>query len=72
MKEVLCCANHEVMESIYSMMELAVREGKEVVLAGNFNCNILHQNSVAQDLLATVDECNQKQLVTKPPTRVTD
>ena len=72
MKEALCCANHEVMESIYSMMKLAVQERKEVVIAGNFNCNMLHQNSVVQDLLATVDECKLKQLVTEPPTRVTD
>ena len=53
------------------MMELAVREGKEEVIAGDFNCNLLHPNSVAQDLLATAEECNLKQLVMEP-TRVTD
>ena len=78
MKEVLCCniyrppgANHELMESIYSMTELVVQEGKEVVIAGDFNCNLLHPKSVVQDLLATAVECNLKQLVTEP-TRVTD
>ena len=37
-------------------------------MGGDFNCNLLHPNSVAQDLLATA---NLKQLVMEP-TRVTD
>ena len=50
MKElVLCCnvccppgVNHELTESIYSIMELVVQEPKGVVISGDFNCNLFH------------------------------
>ena len=52
------------------MFEMVTQEGKEVVIMGDFNTNMLSSNARHFQLLTTAFECNRRQLVTKP-TRIT-
>ena len=72
-REVLMCtayrppgASRPVIERICEMFEVATQEGKEMVVMGDFNCNVLHPDSCTQELMLAVDVCNLKQLITTP------
>ena len=72
-KEVLMCtayrppgASWVVIERICEMFEGATQEGKEMIVMGNFNCNVLHPESCTQELMLAADVCNLKHLITTP------
>ena len=76
-REILMCtayhppgARQAVIERICEMCEVATQEGKEMVVLGDFNCNVLHPDSYTQVLMLAADVCNLKQLITTP-TRIT-
>ena len=45
---------------------MATQEGKEMVVVGDFNCNVLHPDSCTEELMPAADVCNLKQLITTP------
>ena len=57
-------ASWAVIERICEMFEVATQEGKEMVVMGDFNCNVLHPDSCTQELMLAADICNLKQLIT--------
>ena len=63
-------ASWPVIERICEMFKVATQEGKEMVVMGDFNCNVLHPDSCTQELMLAADVCNLKQLITTP-TRIT-
>ncbi len=58
------------MEDLSHMLERAFQEAKEVVIGGDFNCNILNPDSTCNKLAETMSEFNVTQMVSCP-TRVT-
>lgn len=76
-REVLMCtayrppgASWAVIERICEMFKVATQEDKEMVVMGDFNCNMLHHDSCTLELILAADVCNLKQLITTP-TRIT-
>ena len=48
------------------MLEVAAVKGKELVLMGNLNSNVLTPNSGTKELLSITDEFHLRQLITIP------
>ena len=61
---------HPFLGNLNSMLERAAIEGKELVLMGDLNCNVLTPNSCTNELLSITDEFHLSQLITVP-TRIT-
>ena len=66
-------ADYRVLDSIAGMLDRVAQEQKEVVLMGDFNCDMLKpQPSVAtREFFTSTEELNLSQLITNP-TRVTN
>ena len=60
-----------ITKDICDMFEAVTQEGKEVVIMGDFNLNMLSPNSSALLLQTSAIECGLKQMITEP-TRVTN
>ena len=57
---------HPFLGNLSSMLERAAIEGKELVLMGDLNCNVLTPNSCTKELLPITDEFHLSQLITIP------
>jgi len=53
------------------MFEEATQDdiGSQLVIMGDFNCNVLHPNPCTQELLMTADACGLKQNQASPSCR---
>lgn len=55
-----------VFDQFSDMLERASSEGKEDVVIGDMNCNLLVRNSLSERLLLITDENNMSQLISQP------
>ena len=64
-------ADQKVLDSIADMLDRVARKQKEVVLMGDFNCDMLKPQPLvaARELLTSTEELNMRQLISTP-TRV--
>ena len=61
---------NEWMDSLHRVLDLALCEEADVILLGDFNCNLLKQDSCAAPLCSMLSELNLSQLI-EEATRVT-
>ena len=59
-------SNVTVLDQFSDMLERASSEGKEVVVIGDMNCNLLVRNSLSEQLLLITDENHMSQLISQP------
>ena len=63
-------ADGSILDGLSDMLKLATNERKELMLIGDFNCNILSPNSYTDLLLSTTENYQLSQLLSEP-TRIT-
>ena len=64
-------ASMSLMEGVSNMIEQALREGKEMVIMGDLNCNTLSPNSTTNHLTSIMEDYQLTQLISEPM-RITD
>ncbi len=72
--EVIYCppnTSAQTTKVLCEMFETVAQEGKEMVIMGDFNMNMLSPNAGSRQLQSTAFECNLRRLISEP-TRVTN